>query len=131
MLRQLHIQNYAIIEEISFRLDPHLSVVTGETGAGKSIIAGALSLVLGDRADTGVLMNREKKCVVEAAFLVEQKKEIEQFLQSHDLDHEQELTIRRGDQSEWKIPRFHQRYTGKPGTGPPPECFACGPPSAV
>ena len=95
MLRQLHIQNYAIIEEISFRLDPHLNIVTGETGAGKSIIAGALSLVLGDRADTAVLMNREKKCVVEAAFFVEQKKEIELFLREHELDHEQELTIRR------------------------------------
>ena len=58
MLRHLHIQNYAIMEEISMDLSSGLQVITGETGAGKSIIAGALSLVLGERADTTVLMHR-------------------------------------------------------------------------
>ena len=62
MLKQLHILNYAIIEEISIDFSRGLNVITGETGAGKSILMGALSLILGDRADTSVLLNREKKC---------------------------------------------------------------------
>src|SRR6185312_5403161 len=95
MLRHLHIQNYAIMEEISIDLSSGLQVVTGETGAGKSIMAGALSLVLGERADTTVLMHRDKKCVVEAAFDMEGKKEIEQFLAENGLDAEQELILRR------------------------------------
>jgi len=95
LLRHLHIQNYAIMEEISIDLSSGLQVVTGETGAGKSIMAGALSLVLGERADTTVLMHRDKKCVVEAAFDMEGKKEIEQFLAENGLDAEQELILRR------------------------------------
>ena len=62
MLRRLYIQNYAIIDEIEIDFSSKLNVITGETGAGKSILVGALSLILGDRADTGVLMNRNKKC---------------------------------------------------------------------
>jgi DNA repair protein RecN (Recombination protein N) len=95
MLRHLHIQNYAIMEEISMDLSSGLQVVTGETGAGKSIMAGALSLVLGERADNAVLMYRDKKCIVEAAFRVEAKKEIEQFLIANGLDSDQELILRR------------------------------------
>lgn len=68
MLQQLIIRNYAIIDELSIAPDPHLNIVTGETGAGKSIILGALSLILGERADTSVLINKEEKCVVEAYF---------------------------------------------------------------
>jgi DNA repair protein RecN (Recombination protein N) len=95
MLRHLHIQNYAIMDEISMDLSSGLQVITGETGAGKSIMAGALSLVLGERADTGVLMHRDKKCIVEAAFDMESRKEIEQFLTDNGLDAEQELILRR------------------------------------
>jgi len=95
MLRHLHIQNYAIMDEISMDLSSGLQVITGETGAGKSITAGALSLVLGERADTGVLMHRDKKCIVEAAFDMESRKEIEQFLTENGLDAEQELILRR------------------------------------
>ncbi|MDQ6762558.1 MAG: AAA family ATPase, partial [Bacteroidota bacterium] len=62
MLQQLHIQNYAIIDSIKVHFSPHLNIITGETGAGKSILVGALSLVLGERADTSVLLNKEKKC---------------------------------------------------------------------
>jgi DNA repair protein RecN (Recombination protein N) len=83
------------MEEISMDLSSGLQVITGETGAGKSIIAGALSLVLGERADTTVLMHRDKKCVVEAAFEVNGKKDIEQFLSENGLDAEQELILRR------------------------------------
>jgi len=95
MLLHLHIQNYAIIEEIAVDFAEGLQVITGETGAGKSIIAGALSLVLGERAETSMLKNRDRKCVVEAHFKVLHKKEVEQFLAAADLDREQELVLRR------------------------------------
>ena len=65
MLQQLSIQNYAIIEKIEIVFPGQLTVITGETGAGKSILVGALSLVLGQRADTSVLYDKHKKCIVE------------------------------------------------------------------
>ncbi|MBS1933890.1 MAG: DNA repair protein RecN [Bacteroidetes bacterium] len=95
MLRQLHISNYAIIDEINIEFSSKLNVITGETGAGKSILMGALSLILGDRADTSVLLNREKKCFVEGTFVVDTKKEVKKFLSENDLDSEAELVIRR------------------------------------
>ncbi|HEY2348500.1 MAG TPA: DNA repair protein RecN [Puia sp.] len=95
MLRHLHIQNYAIIEEITIDFSGGLQVITGETGAGKSIIAGALSLVLGERADTSILQNRNRKAVVEASFRVGHLKEVEKFLTDEELDRDQELVLRR------------------------------------
>src|SRR6185295_5601184 len=95
MLLHLDIQNYAIIEEISIDFSVGLQVITGETGAGKSIIAGALSLVLGERADTSILQRRDRKAVVEASFRVHHIKEVEKFLQEEELDREQELVLRR------------------------------------
>jgi DNA repair protein RecN (Recombination protein N) len=95
MLLQLHIQNYAIIDEIIIDFSDGLQVITGETGAGKSIIAGALSLVLGERADTSILKHRDRKAVVEASFRVAHLKEVEKFLVEEELDREQELVLRR------------------------------------
>src|SRR6187402_850251 len=95
MLYKLHIQNYAIIDELSIEFSANLNIITGETGAGKSILMGALSLILGDRADLTVLQNREKKCFVEAIFKTEKKKNIREFLKAEDLDIEEELVIRR------------------------------------
>src|SRR5258706_11062528 len=95
MLLHLHIQNYAIIEEIAIDFSEGLQVITGETGAGKSIIAGALSLVLGERADTSILQRRDRKTVVEAGFRVHHLKEVEKFLAEEELDREQELVLRR------------------------------------
>ena len=95
MLVHLHIQNYAIIEEIAIDFTEGLQVITGETGAGKSIIAGALSLVLGERADTAILRRRDRKAVVEACFRVHHVKEVERFLAEEELDREQELVLRR------------------------------------
>src|SRR5450432_1224159 len=95
MLLHLHIQNYAIIEEIAIDFSEGLQVITGETGAGKSIIAAALSLVLGERADTSVLQHRDRKAVVEASFRVHHLKEVEKFLSEEQLDREQELVLRR------------------------------------
>jgi DNA repair protein RecN (Recombination protein N) len=95
MLRKLHIQNYAIIDEIEIDFSSRLNIITGETGAGKSILMGALSLILGERADSSVLVNADKKCFIEGYFSVEHKKEVIAFLQENDLDTEEELVIRR------------------------------------
>jgi DNA repair protein RecN (Recombination protein N) len=95
MLLQLHIQNFAIIEEITIDFTGGLQVITGETGAGKSIIAGALSLVLGERADTSILKRRDQKVVVEASFRAFHLKDVEKFLTEEELDREQELVLRR------------------------------------
>lgn len=81
MLQKLYIRNYAIIDELNISFDEHLNVITGETGAGKSIILGALSLILGERADTSVLINREEKSVVEAYFKTEGNKYFNMLLQ--------------------------------------------------
>ncbi|OQY95819.1 MAG: DNA repair protein RecN [Sphingobacteriales bacterium UTBCD1] len=99
MLQQLSIQNYAIIDELTIDFSPKLNIITGETGAGKSIIVGALALILGERADTSVLVNKNKKCVVEGLFSVKDKKEVKRFLEKNDPDSYQddsdELIIRR------------------------------------
>src|SRR4029079_15101051 len=95
MLQKLSIQNYAIIDELEIDLSKKLNVLTGETGAGKSIIVGALGLILGERADTTVLVNKEKKCVVEGIFQVRDKAEVKMFLTGNDFDESNELIIRR------------------------------------
>ena len=95
MLQKLHIQNYAIIDEIAIDFSGSLNIITGETGAGKSILMGALSLILGERAESTALMNKEKKCVVEGFFTAFGNKAIKQFLKANELDVEEELVIRR------------------------------------
>lgn len=95
MLQHLHIQNYAIIEEIKIDFTEGLQVITGETGAGKSIIAGALSLVLGERADSTILKHRDQKAVVEAIFRIDHLMEVEKFLLEEELDNERNLILRR------------------------------------
>jgi DNA repair protein RecN (Recombination protein N) len=95
MLKRLQISNYAIIDEISIDFFRSLHVITGETGAGKSILMGALSLILGDRADSTVLLDREKKCIIEGIFLTESNRHIKNFMKENDLDAEDELLLRR------------------------------------
>lgn len=95
MLTKLSIQNYAIIEELEIEFSDHLNVITGETGAGKSIIVGALGLILGERADSTSLVNKQKKCIVEGMFEVSGKKEIKKFLADNDFDSNEELVVRR------------------------------------
>ncbi|MGV3593709.1 MAG: DNA repair protein RecN [Sediminibacterium sp.] len=95
MLNKLTIQNYAIIEEIEIDFSRQLNIITGETGAGKSILMGALSLILGERADSSVLVNTNKKCFIEGVFSVGDKPEVIQFLESNELDIESELVLRR------------------------------------
>ena len=106
MLKSLYIQNYAIIEELNITFSGHLNIITGETGAGKSIVMGALSLILGERADTTVLLSRDKKCYVEGSFAIDGKAEIKQFLKENDLDTEDELVIRREITSNGKSRAF-------------------------
>ncbi|MEZ5016769.1 MAG: DNA repair protein RecN [Flavipsychrobacter sp.] len=95
MLQKLVIKNYAIIDELTFTPDSQLNVITGETGAGKSIIIGALSLILGARADTTVLINKEEKCIVEATFDVRGNKVFRALLTKNELDEEDDCVIRR------------------------------------
>lgn len=96
MLSKLSIQNYAIIDELEIDFSTHLNILTGETGAGKSIIVGALGLILGQRSDSATLMNREKKCIIEGVFKNrDNDEEIERFLRDNELDAQDELVVRR------------------------------------
>ncbi|MBS1643389.1 MAG: DNA repair protein RecN [Bacteroidetes bacterium] len=95
MLIKLYIQNYAIIDEVEINFSNKLNIITGETGAGKSILMGALNLILGERADSSVLVNKNKKCFVEGTFVIENKKQALNFLQEHELDSDNDLLLRR------------------------------------
>ena len=95
MLARLYIHNYAIIDEIDIPFSNKFNIITGETGAGKSILVGALSLILGNRADTSLLLNKEKKCIIEGSFDVTRKSDVKKLLQDQELDASDELVIRR------------------------------------
>ncbi|MBL7727090.1 MAG: DNA repair protein RecN [Dinghuibacter sp.] len=95
MLQKLYIQNYAIIDELEITWGNHLNIITGETGAGKSILLGALSLILGERADSAALYSAEKKMVVEGVFAANGNKAVQRFLVQNELDNEEQLCIRR------------------------------------
>ncbi|MEP7319983.1 MAG: AAA family ATPase, partial [Panacibacter sp.] len=95
MLQKLHIRNYAIIDEIEIVFSDKLSIITGETGAGKSILMGALSLILGERADTSVLLRTDKKCFIEGYFAINHKQDVKDFLTENELDNDNELVLRR------------------------------------
>jgi len=95
MLARLYIHNYAIIDEIDIPFSNKFNIITGETGAGKSILVGALSLILGNRADTSLLLNKEKKCIIEGSFDVTRKSDVKKLLQVQELDASDELVIRR------------------------------------
>jgi DNA repair protein RecN (Recombination protein N) len=94
MITALSIKNYALIEKLSIDFSKGFSIITGETGAGKSIILGALGLVLGKRADLTSLKNKEEKCVIEAHFEIS-KYNLLPFFEANDLDYESDTIIRR------------------------------------
>lgn len=94
MLSTLYIKNYALIEHLNINFDQGFSIITGETGAGKSILLGALSLILGQRADTGVLRDASQKAIIEGTFNVLEYR-LEWFFQKHELDFEAQTIIRR------------------------------------
>lgn len=94
MLTSLQIENYAIIRSLEIPFQQGLIVITGETGAGKSILMGALSLILGNRADTDVLFDKSRKCIVEATFRISDLG-LRPLFQQYDLDYQDETIIRR------------------------------------
>jgi len=94
MLKRLHIRNYALIDELEINFSERLTIITGETGAGKSILLGALGLIMGERADTKVFYNDAEKCVVEAYFDVSEY-DMREFFEEHELDYDPEVVIRR------------------------------------
>ena len=94
MITSLSIKNYALIEKLAIDFSKGFSIITGETGAGKSIILGAMGLVLGKRADLTSLKNKEEKCVIEAYFDIS-KYNLKPFFEANDLDYEDETIIRR------------------------------------
>lgn len=94
MLKQLSISNYILIKRLELDFSDGFTVITGETGAGKSILVGALSLILGKRADTGVLLDKEQKCVIEGCFSVKSY-DLEGYFEDNDLDYEDQTVLRR------------------------------------
>ncbi|TXB62166.1 DNA repair protein RecN [Phaeodactylibacter luteus] len=94
MIESLQIRNYAIIEELTIDFSKGLTIITGETGAGKSILLGALGLIMGRRADIKSLYNLEDKCTIEAHFHIG-KYALQPFFEAHDLDYDDHLVIRR------------------------------------
>ena len=86
MLNQIYISNYALIKDLQVSFSQGFTTITGETGAGKSILMGALGLILGKRADTSVLQDSKKKCIVEADFLIESYA-LKEFFEQNDLDY--------------------------------------------
>ncbi|MBM6498449.1 DNA repair protein RecN [Flavobacterium macrobrachii] len=94
MITSLSIENFALIEKLSIDFSRGFSVITGETGAGKSILLGALDLVRGKRADLTSLKNKDEKCVIEAVFTIENY-DLKSFFEENDLDYETETIIRR------------------------------------
>ena len=94
MLKTLHIENYALIRETDIVFDGGFVVITGETGAGKSILLGALGLLLGQRADTQVLADKAKKCVVEASFDIAGLG-LQPLFEEFDADYDDVLILRR------------------------------------
>jgi len=94
MLQQLSIQNFALIDKVDIDFYSGLSVITGETGAGKSILLGALGLILGNRADHSILKDSTKKCVVEGSFSLDSYV-LHEFFEEHNLDYSDESILRR------------------------------------
>jgi DNA repair protein RecN (Recombination protein N) len=94
MLKQLTIKNYALIKQLGLEPSGRLNVITGETGAGKSILLGAVGLLMGNRADTKVLWDEDQKCVIEGTFLIGDYK-LKQIFKAEDLDYDDNTVIRR------------------------------------
>ena len=105
MLNHLSVQNYALIDQLEVDFSEGLTIITGETGAGKSILLGALGLIAGSRADTQSLQDKTKKCIIEAAFNIKGYS-LNDFFNEHELDYEAVTTIRREINPEGKSRAF-------------------------
>ncbi len=105
MIISLHIKNYALISDLEINFEKGFTIITGETGAGKSILLGALNLIAGQRADTSVLLNKDSKCIVEAEFDIS-KLDLKYFFEENDLDYNKKSIIRREISSNGKTRAF-------------------------
>ena len=105
MLKRLAIKNYALIDNLDISFSEELNIMTGETGAGKSIILGALSLILGQRAESKYFFNQQKKCIIEGIFLVNGF-QLNEFFAENDLDYDLETVLRREISSDGKTRAF-------------------------
>ena len=105
MLQQLSVQNYALIDQLEIDFSDGLTIITGETGAGKSILLGALGLVAGNRADAQSLQDKGKKCVIEAVFNIKEYA-LKSFFEAQELDYDVTTTIRREINPEGKSRAF-------------------------
>lgn len=105
MLRTLSIRNYALIDAVEMEPAKELTIITGETGAGKSILLGALGLLLGDRADSSSLYDKNQKCIIEGTFVIKAYG-LEDFFTANDLDYADESVIRREISAEGKSRAF-------------------------
>lgn len=105
MLQKLSIRNYALIDSVELELDKGLNIITGETGAGKSIMLGALSLILGQRAETRYFFNQEKKCIIEGWFLLADT-QLQVLFEENDLDFFKENSLRREISTDGKSRAF-------------------------
>ncbi|MES2809958.1 MAG: DNA repair protein RecN [Bacteroidota bacterium] len=105
MLQKLSISNYALIDNLEISFDAGLNILTGETGAGKSIILGALSLILGQRAESRYFFNQQKKCVIEGTFRIGNF-HLKSFFEDNDLDYEAETVLRREISADGKSRAF-------------------------
>jgi len=106
MLQRLFVQNYAIITRLEISFNKGMVVITGETGAGKSIIMGALSLTLGERADSNMVKDTSVKTIIEAVFKVASSNKIIQLLKDAEIDIDDEVIVRREIQSNGKSRAF-------------------------
>lgn len=105
MLKKLHVENYILIPELTLDFESGFTGITGETGSGKSIILGALGLVMGVKADFGVVRNADKKCIIEAVFNLNDYN-LEPFFDENDIDFEEDTTLRREINSNGKSRAF-------------------------
>ena len=105
MLKRLAIKNYALIDNLDISFSKELNIMTGETGAGKSIILGALALILGQRAESKYFFNQQKKCVIEGIFLLNGF-QLNEFFAENDLDYDLETVLRREISSDGKTRAF-------------------------
>ena len=106
MLARLSIKNYALIEDLQVRFEAGFTTITGETGAGKSILLESLGLVLGRRADRSALRDKDRKCIVEAEFALERYPKLKEYFTQNDLDYDPMTILRREIQPSGKSRAF-------------------------